>query len=79
MRNEGLFRNNAIKAQANKLDGDVIVAQPVSATVLTSCLLAALAIAIVFWRALLLIVKKQFLAFCSLAQVSQGLLLPEME
>ncbi|WP_404397707.1 HlyD family secretion protein [Idiomarina loihiensis] len=48
MSNEGLFRNNAIKAQANKLDGDVIVAQPVSATVLTSCLLAAVAIAIVF-------------------------------
>lgn len=48
MSNEGLFRNNAIKAQANKLDGDVIVAQPVSTTVLTSCLLSAVAIAIVF-------------------------------
>ncbi|WP_417441505.1 HlyD family secretion protein [Idiomarina sp.] len=48
MSNEGLFRNSAIKAQANKLDGDVIVAQPVSTTVLTSCLLAAVAIAIVF-------------------------------
>lgn len=48
MSSQGLFRSNAIKAQANKLDGNVIVAQPISATILTSCLLAAVAIAIVF-------------------------------
>ena len=48
MGQQKLFRSNAVKAQANKLDGDVIVAQPISSTVLTSCLLAAVVIALIF-------------------------------
>lgn len=48
MSQQGLFRTNAIKAQANKLDGDVIIAQPVSSTALTLCLVMAVTVAIIF-------------------------------
>lgn len=42
---QGLFRANALKAQANKLDGDVYIAQAVSITILTACLLLAVIMA----------------------------------
>lgn len=48
MSEQGLFRSSAIKAQANKLDGDVIIAQPVSSIILTACLLAAVITAVIF-------------------------------
>ena len=35
MSEQGLFRANAVKQQGARLDGEVIVAQPVSSTVLT--------------------------------------------
>jgi membrane fusion protein len=37
---QGLFRANAVKQQSARLDGDVIVAQPLSITLLTAILLA---------------------------------------
>lgn len=43
-----LFRDEAVKAQANKLDGDVIIAQPVSTTVLTVSLFLAVILAVIF-------------------------------
>ncbi|MEN3158813.1 hypothetical protein ABC502_10565 [Alkalimonas sp. NCh-2] len=36
---QGLFRANALKQQAAKLDGDVIIAQPLSSSVLTIILM----------------------------------------
>lgn len=48
MSEQDLFRQEAIKAQSNKLDGEVIIAQPVSATLLTLSLMAAVAAVFVF-------------------------------
>lgn len=36
---QGLFRVNAIKQQSACLDGDVIIAQPISSAILTAILL----------------------------------------
>lgn len=48
MDKKSLFRENAIKGRANRLDGEVNVAQPLSTTVLTLCLLAFVAAIIYF-------------------------------
>lgn len=43
-----LFRKSATDAQANKLDGDVIIAQPLSATLLTTAMIGFVVLVIVF-------------------------------
>lgn len=48
MLNNGLFRANAVRQQAAKLDGDVIIAQPLRSSVLTMALLLLVAILITF-------------------------------
>lgn len=47
----GLFREQAVEHQKNRLAGDVIIAQPISFSVITAFLLLLIAIAIVFlWQ-----------------------------
>ena len=48
MSEQGLFRVNALKQQAAKLDGDVIIAQPLSSSVLTLVLLLLVALLVSF-------------------------------
>ncbi|MCC5827195.1 HlyD family efflux transporter periplasmic adaptor subunit [Alkalimonas sp.] len=48
MSEQGLFRANAVKQQAAKLDGDVMIAQPLSSSVLTITLLLLVSILIAF-------------------------------
>lgn len=48
MSSDSLFRPEAVKQQGVKLDGDVIIAQPLSVTLLLSGLLLAVLIALVF-------------------------------
>ena len=48
MSTDSLFRPEAVKQQGVKLDGDVIIAQPVSVTVLVAVLVAVVAIAVTF-------------------------------
>ncbi|MDX1391753.1 MAG: HlyD family efflux transporter periplasmic adaptor subunit [Rheinheimera sp.] len=48
MSSESLFRPEAVKQQGVKLDGDVIIAQPIKATVLVAALLTVVALAIIF-------------------------------
>ncbi|SEA43831.1 HlyD family efflux transporter periplasmic adaptor subunit [Alkalimonas amylolytica] len=48
MSEQRLFRVNAVKQQAAKLDGDVIIAQPLSSSVLTIALLLLVSILITF-------------------------------
>ncbi|WP_213995171.1 HlyD family efflux transporter periplasmic adaptor subunit [Arsukibacterium sp.] len=48
MAEQGLFRANAVKQQSARLDGDVIIAQPLSSTVLTTILLCVVVAIIVF-------------------------------
>ncbi len=48
MSEKGLFRANAIKQQSARLDGDVIIAQPVSSSLLTIILLCVVVAIIVF-------------------------------
>tara|TARA_Y100001951_G_scaffold104363_1_gene115738 strand:+ start:143 stop:1393 length:1251 start_codon:yes stop_codon:yes gene_type:complete len=45
---QGLFRANAVKQQSARLDGDVIIAQPLSSTVLTTILLCVVVAIVVF-------------------------------
>ncbi len=45
---QGLFRANAVKQQSARLDGDVIVAQPLSSTLLTAMLLAVVLALLIF-------------------------------
>jgi membrane fusion protein len=44
----GLFRANAVKQQSARLDGDVIIAQPVSSSFLTIVLLCVVTAIIAF-------------------------------
>lgn len=48
MAEQGLFRANAVKQQSARLDGDVIIAQPLSSTVLTTILLCVVVAIVVF-------------------------------
>ena len=48
MAEQGLFRANAVKQQSARLDGDVIIAQPLSSTVLTTILLCVVVAIMVF-------------------------------
>ncbi|MDP5133934.1 MAG: HlyD family efflux transporter periplasmic adaptor subunit [Paraglaciecola sp.] len=48
MQEQGLFRANAVKQQSARLDGDVIIAQPLSSTVLTTILLCVVVAILVF-------------------------------
>lgn len=48
MTEQGLFRANAVKQQSARLDGDVIIAQPLSSTVLTTILLCVVVAIVVF-------------------------------
>lgn len=48
MDSDSLFRPEAVKQQGVKLDGDVIIAQPIKATVLVACLLMAVLIMVIF-------------------------------
>ena len=48
MAENGLFRANAVKQQSARLDGDVIIAQPVSSSFLTTVLLCVVIAIIVF-------------------------------
>ncbi|WNO59763.1 HlyD family secretion protein [Rheinheimera sp. MMS21-TC3] len=48
MSEQGLFRANAVKQQGAKLDGDVIVAQPLSSSVLTIILVVVVIIIVIF-------------------------------
>lgn len=48
MSSESLFRPEAVKQQGVKLDGDVIIAQPIKATVLVAALVLTIILAILF-------------------------------
>ncbi|QBL10375.1 HlyD family efflux transporter periplasmic adaptor subunit [Rheinheimera sp. D18] len=48
MKDKGLFRANAVKQQSARLDGDVIIAQPVSSSLLTGILLCVIVAIVVF-------------------------------
>ena len=48
MAEQGLFRANAVKQQSARLDGDVIIAQPLSSTMLTAILLCVVVAIVVF-------------------------------
>lgn len=48
MAEQGLFRANAVKHLSARLDGDVIIAQPLSSTVLTTILLCVVVAIVVF-------------------------------
>ncbi|MFN4053614.1 MAG: HlyD family secretion protein [Alishewanella aestuarii] len=48
MAEQGLFRENAIKQQSARLDGDVIIAQPLSSTLLTAILVCVVLALITF-------------------------------
>lgn len=48
MSSESLFRPEAVKQQGVKLDGDVIIAQPIKATVLVAALITVVLLAIIF-------------------------------
>lgn len=48
MSEQGLFRANAVKQQGAKLDGDVIIAQPLSSSVLTIILVCVVIIIAIF-------------------------------
>lgn len=48
MSSESLFRPEAVKQQGIKLDGDVIIAQPIKATVLVAALITIVVLAIIF-------------------------------
>lgn len=48
MSEQGLFRANAIKQQSARLDGDVIVAQPLSSSLLTLILCVVLLVIVIF-------------------------------
>lgn len=48
MSEQGLFRANAVKQQSARLDGDVIIAQPLSSSLLTAILLGVVVAIIVF-------------------------------
>jgi membrane fusion protein len=48
MSSESLFRPEAVKQQGVKLDGDVIIAQPIKATVLLAALITVVMLAVVF-------------------------------
>ncbi|CAM3926087.1 HlyD family secretion protein [Rheinheimera salexigens] len=48
MSEQGLFRANAVKQQGAKLDGDVIIAQPLSSSVLTAILVCVVIIIAIF-------------------------------
>src|SRR5690606_11579906 len=47
MSSESLFRPEAVKQQGVKLDGDVIIAQPIKATVLVAALITVVLLAII--------------------------------
>ncbi len=48
MSSESLFRPEAVKQQGVKLDGDVIIAQPIKATVLVAALVSTVILALIF-------------------------------
>lgn len=48
MAEQGLFRANAVKQQSARLDGDVIIAQPLSSTLLTVILVGVVLALITF-------------------------------
>lgn len=48
MTQQGLFRVNAVKQQSARLDGDVIIAQPISSTILTAILLCVMLAIVTF-------------------------------
>ena len=48
MAGQGLFRANAVKQQSARLDGEVIIAQPVSSTLLTVTLLLVVIVIVAF-------------------------------
>ncbi|WP_337842747.1 HlyD family efflux transporter periplasmic adaptor subunit [Rheinheimera sp.] len=45
---QGLFRQSAIKHQSARLDGEVVIAQPVSSSLLTAALLAVVTVLVLF-------------------------------
>lgn len=58
MAENGLFRANAVKQQSARLDGDVIIAQPVSSSLLTTVLLCVV-IAIIAFLSLISFNRKE--------------------
>ncbi len=48
-----LFRPEAVKQQGVKLDGDVIIAQPIKATVLVAALVSTVILVLIFFESVL--------------------------